>query len=378
MTGDVGRLDEDGYLTLADRSKDVIISGGTNIYPREVEEVLLTHPGVHEVSVVGRPSAEWGEDVVAFVVAMPGATLDAATLDAHCLENIARFKRPKDYVFVPDLPKNNYGKVLKTELRTRLRGGRTMTDLTGKTALVTGSVQGIGLAIATALAEAGARIAVHGLAGDAQIEDVLRPVARRGIAAGGVLSRRSAQSRRHRPDDAGGRGLGRRGYSGQQRRHPAHRAAGRDAARPVGGDPGGQPVGGVPYHAGTRCRGWPRTGYGRVINIASVHGLVASKDKAPYVAAKFGLVGLSQVAALEYADAGTKAQGGVTVNCICPGWTETAIIEPQIAARAELHGGDRDRASPICWPKNSPASAPRTRRKSARWRCGCARRSPTT
>jgi 3-hydroxybutyrate dehydrogenase len=79
-----------------------------------------------------------------------------------------------------------------------------------------------------------------------------------------------------------------------------------------------------------------------VINIASVHGLVASKDKAPYVAAKFGLVGLSRVAALEYADKGSKAAGGVTVNCICPGWTETAIIEPQIEARAALHGGDRD------------------------------------
>jgi 3-hydroxybutyrate dehydrogenase len=83
-------------------------------------------------------------------------------------------------------------------------------------------------------------------------------------------------------------------------------------------------------------------GYGRVINIASVHGLVASKDKAPYVAAKHGLVGLSRVAALEYAAAGDKAKGGVTVNCICPGWTETAIIEPQIAARAAAHGGDRD------------------------------------
>jgi 3-hydroxybutyrate dehydrogenase len=82
-------------------------------------------------------------------------------------------------------------------------------------------------------------------------------------------------------------------------------------------------------------------GYGRVINIASVHGLVASKDKAPYVAAKFGLVGLSQVAALEYAASGDRAKGGVTVNCICPGWTETAIIAPQIEQRAALHGGDR-------------------------------------
>jgi 3-hydroxybutyrate dehydrogenase len=83
-------------------------------------------------------------------------------------------------------------------------------------------------------------------------------------------------------------------------------------------------------------------GYGRVINIASVHGLVASVNKAPYVASKFGLVGMSKVAALEYAAAGTKAKGGVTVNCIAPGWTETAIIEPQVAARAALHGGDRD------------------------------------
>ena len=121
MTGDVGRLDADGYLTLADRSRDVIISGGTNIYPREVEEVLLTHPDVHEVSVVGRPSPEWGEDVVAFVVAAVGRTVDADALDAHCLDRMARFKRPKAYIAVPDLPKNNYGKVLKTELRERLR-----------------------------------------------------------------------------------------------------------------------------------------------------------------------------------------------------------------------------------------------------------------
>ncbi|MDQ0316912.1 class I adenylate-forming enzyme family protein [Amorphus orientalis] len=119
-TGDVGAMDADGYLTLMDRSKDVIISGGTNIYPREVEEVLLRHPSVAEVSVVGRPSAEWGEDVVAFVVAAEGATPDEADLDAHCRDEIARFKRPKAYVLVPELPKNNYGKVLKTELRKQL------------------------------------------------------------------------------------------------------------------------------------------------------------------------------------------------------------------------------------------------------------------
>lgn len=118
MTGDVGTMDADGYVTLQDRSKDVIISGGTNIYPREVEECLLMHGSVSEVSVVGRPDPEWGEDVVAFVVC--DGALDEAALDAHCRENIARFKRPKAYVAVPELPKNNYGKVLKTELRKML------------------------------------------------------------------------------------------------------------------------------------------------------------------------------------------------------------------------------------------------------------------
>lgn len=120
MTGDMGALDADGYLTLHDRSKDLIISGGSNIYPREVEECLLTHASVHEVSVVGRASAEWGEDVVAFVVLAQGAALDKAALDAHCLEQIARFKRPKLYVEIAELPKNNYGKVLKTALRGKL------------------------------------------------------------------------------------------------------------------------------------------------------------------------------------------------------------------------------------------------------------------
>ncbi|BET13802.1 class I adenylate-forming enzyme family protein [Pandoraea sputorum] len=117
-TGDIGVLDDDGFLTLKDRSKDVIISGGTNIYPREVEEVLLRADGVAEVAVIGEVDAEWGEVVVAYVVCAPGVTLDSAMLDAHCLEHIARFKRPKRYVAVDALPKNHYGKVLKTALRT--------------------------------------------------------------------------------------------------------------------------------------------------------------------------------------------------------------------------------------------------------------------
>lgn len=121
-TGDVGVMDADGYLTLKDRSKDLIISGGTNIYPREVEEVLLRHPDVLEVSVIGAPDPEWGETVCAFVVRRGGALTDERALDAFCVEHMARFKRPKSYCFIEGLPKNNYGKVLKTELRERLGG----------------------------------------------------------------------------------------------------------------------------------------------------------------------------------------------------------------------------------------------------------------
>jgi acyl-CoA synthetase (AMP-forming)/AMP-acid ligase II len=120
-TGDIGFLDARGYLSLRDRSKDMIISGGTNIYPREIEEVLLLHPDVLECSVVGRPHPEWGEEAVAFVVARPGAAPATADLEALCLDHIARFKRPKEYRLVEVLPKNNYGKVLKTALRQTLQ-----------------------------------------------------------------------------------------------------------------------------------------------------------------------------------------------------------------------------------------------------------------
>jgi long-chain acyl-CoA synthetase len=116
-TGDLGSFDEEGFLTLRDRSKDMIISGGSNIYPREIEEVLLRHPDIVEVSVVGRPHPEWGEEVIAFVVARPATRVAPEELDRLCLDSIARFKRPRHYRFVDALPKNNYGKVLKTELR---------------------------------------------------------------------------------------------------------------------------------------------------------------------------------------------------------------------------------------------------------------------
>ncbi len=125
-TGDLGSLDADGFLTLKDRSRDLIISGGSNIYPREVEEVLLTHPEVAEAAVIGRAHPEWGEEVVACIVPRAPSLDPAATatlesaLDALCLAHIARFKRPKSYVFLTELPKNNTGKVLKTSLRATL------------------------------------------------------------------------------------------------------------------------------------------------------------------------------------------------------------------------------------------------------------------
>jgi acyl-CoA synthetase (AMP-forming)/AMP-acid ligase II len=116
MTGDLGHMDEDGFLFLTDRSKDVIISGGTNIYPREVEEVLLRHPAIFEAAVIGKAEPHWGEQVVAFVVLRDEYECTSADLDSFCQAEIAAFKRPKKYLFVSSLPKNNYGKILKHEL----------------------------------------------------------------------------------------------------------------------------------------------------------------------------------------------------------------------------------------------------------------------
>ncbi len=116
-TGDLGRFDEAGNLTLVDRAKDVVITGGYNVYPSEVERVLLADPAVVEAAVVGIPDEEWGETVVAFVVAREGSELDTDALEARCLDAIARYKRPRRYVVVDALPRNSAGKVLKSELR---------------------------------------------------------------------------------------------------------------------------------------------------------------------------------------------------------------------------------------------------------------------
>ncbi len=118
-TGDLGALDGCGFLTLLDRAKDLIISGGSNIYPREIEDVLLEDPNVAEAAVIGLPDPEWGESVAAVIVAAPGHSLDLGRLEALCLDRIARFKRPKHWRVVDSLPKNSAGKVLKRELRER-------------------------------------------------------------------------------------------------------------------------------------------------------------------------------------------------------------------------------------------------------------------
>jgi len=131
-TGDVGRMDADGFLTLLDRSKDVIISGGSNVYPREVEDILLLHEAVSEVSVIGHPNPEWGEVVLAFVVPAAGYHVSIEALDAHCLTHIARFKRPKAYHVLEKLPKNNYGKVLKTALRDLAQRRQPMSQTAPK------------------------------------------------------------------------------------------------------------------------------------------------------------------------------------------------------------------------------------------------------
>jgi long-chain acyl-CoA synthetase len=115
-SGDICHMDEEGYLYVVDRVKDMVISGGVNIYPREIEEVLRTHPDVRDAAVVGAPSETWGEEVVAFIVGQG----DAAGLDAHCREGLAGFKVPKRFEWVDDLPRNAAGKVLKRELRDRL------------------------------------------------------------------------------------------------------------------------------------------------------------------------------------------------------------------------------------------------------------------
>jgi acyl-CoA synthetase (AMP-forming)/AMP-acid ligase II len=116
-TGDLGWKDDKGYLHLVDRKKDVIISGGVNIYPREIEEVLNLHPGIKETCVIGLPDDKWGESVAAFVVTNETEDVTQEELIALCKEHLASFKKPKSIQIVDSLPKSSYGKILKRELR---------------------------------------------------------------------------------------------------------------------------------------------------------------------------------------------------------------------------------------------------------------------
>jgi long-chain acyl-CoA synthetase len=118
-TGDLGRRDEDGYLSIVDRAKDMIIRGGFNVYPREIEEVLMTHPAVSLVAVIGVPHERHGEEVKAFVILKQGATITEAELVAWSKENLADYKYPRLIEFRTELPMNATGKVLKSELRQK-------------------------------------------------------------------------------------------------------------------------------------------------------------------------------------------------------------------------------------------------------------------
>jgi long-chain acyl-CoA synthetase len=118
-TGDIGYLDDEGYLFVVDRVKDLIIRGGLNVYPHDVEEVLAAHPGVAEVAVVGVPDPTYGEEVEAYVVRRIGTDATEEELLAHCRERLAKYKTPRRIAFVPDLPRNQVGKVLKRVLRER-------------------------------------------------------------------------------------------------------------------------------------------------------------------------------------------------------------------------------------------------------------------
>lgn len=124
-SGDMATLDERGYLTIVDRKKDLIISGGANISSREVEEVIYWHPAVREASVVGKPDDEWGEVPHAFVSLHEGQALEVDELVAFCRERLSGYKYPRTIDILPDLPKNPLGKILKTELRARFWAGRS-------------------------------------------------------------------------------------------------------------------------------------------------------------------------------------------------------------------------------------------------------------
>jgi long-chain acyl-CoA synthetase len=123
-TGDIGMFDDRGYLFLLDRAKDMIISGGNNVYPREVEEVIIQHPAVNMVVVLGIPDEYWGEAVHAVIVLQDGQTATAREIIDHCAQHLAGYKKPKAVDFVDELPVSGYGKILRREVRDRYWSGQ--------------------------------------------------------------------------------------------------------------------------------------------------------------------------------------------------------------------------------------------------------------
>jgi len=245
------------------------------------------------------------------------------------------------------------------------------TELRGKSVLITGADRGIGKGIALAFAKAGARIAAHGLVEPGEALALIAELQ----AAGSPQARYFGGDLRdvkqidalmaqvfawsHLDILANNAGI-------------QHTAPIADVTTELWNDILSVNLSAA-FH--TMRHALPRmaaANYGRVINIASVHGLVASTNKAPYVAAKFGLVGLSKVAALEYADIGSAESGGVTVNCICPGWVDTALLEPQIAERRQELGVSTEAAIDAMLAEKQPShrlSSPAEIARLAVWLC---------
>jgi o-succinylbenzoate---CoA ligase len=125
-TGDIGYLDEEGFLFVLDRRSDLIISGGENIYPAEIESVILAHPDIEDVGITGIENDTWGQVPVAFVVKKPGAKVTAYDLQQHCLQHLAKYKVPKEYYFISELPRNAAKKLLRRKLRELLKEGKVL------------------------------------------------------------------------------------------------------------------------------------------------------------------------------------------------------------------------------------------------------------
>lgn len=214
-------------------------------------------------------------------------------------------------------------------------------SLSGRRAFITGSLQGIGLGIASALAAEGADVVLHGLGDEAVIAAAKQAI----VEAGG---REPAAHVTDLRDPAATEALVARILADGPVDILVNNA-GIQFTAPISEMPRQKWDDIIAINLSSAfdtmrllLPQMAQRGYGRVINISSVHGIVASVEKAPYVAAKHGIVGMTKVAALEYAAVGSGATGGVTVNAICPGWVETPLIESQIQARADRHGGDRN------------------------------------